>query len=81
MSQWQAQRVKDWKPYISHRCLVVEHQWSPFYSEVLIKEVSPKGKVKVEFESGAAIWADRYDYLLLEDLGEKNDTRRAVSSR
>lgn len=63
----------DWKELAGHRLLLAEPvAWEdleePF--EICLLEVSPLGRIKIEYQSGATRWALANEYRLVEDLGK-----------
>ena len=74
MNRWDGKKVKDWRKYINHRCLVVEDSWLGNGCEVTVLEVSPSEKwIKFKYLSGAESWKDVSKYLLIECLEATDD--------
>lgn len=74
MNRFDGKEVKDWAKYVNHRCIVIEDRLFDYYLsaiEVKVLEVSPKGRVKLQFPSLHESWEDSDEYLLIEDLGGK----------
>ena len=67
--------VKDWKPYLDNRCLVkVDTLLYTPVIEVIIKEVSPMGYVKLfDVVTQTSSWYSPDGYLLVEDLGVEKE--------
>ncbi len=60
----------DWKGYVGKRCLVITNRWSERISEVIILEVSRKGKnIKLEYvKTGETEWISFAELSLKECL-------------
>lgn len=69
MNRWDGKKT-NWKPLVSHRCIVVEDKYLGSSYEILVLEVSPSDKyVKFRYPSGHEGWEGYDEYLLVEDLG------------
>ena len=67
--RYDGKQVKDWASLVGHRCLVMEDlPYAPTF-EVRIIEVSPKGRVNLEFTGEHRRWGKANEYLFIEDLG------------
>jgi hypothetical protein len=60
--------IAKWKQHISSRLLVSEKYGRGRVTEVVLLEVSPAGRLKFKYPSGAEIWEDSDNQTLEEVL-------------